>query len=180
MENHNNRVYICGRIVHMYNTCNDCVLVTVYANGHYPNVVTFGELARELWEKHEVGTSISLGGYLVSSKRQYGVKQSIVADTLYPIDEKATYQRNDVYLRGIVHSRLDFAGYTNLKLFVHDNGHLADIPVVVHGAVEPSIKRGTAIEMLGIVVTKKKNNRYYQDYHAQHILTCSRDLLPAG
>lgn len=176
MEERNNRVYICGTLEHKYRPNEKCVIVNIRTAGSFPQVVAFDEKAEILWRGFDEGMTISIGGYVVSSKRRCtGITQSIFVDDIYSINPNATDQRNEFYLQGIVKVRKNCKKYTYIELIVCDCGHLAYIPVIVKGAVAEDIRRGSSVKVTGSVVTRRKGERYFQDFFAGQIVVCENE-----
>ena len=169
-----NSVFINGTIVHLFNTQhNGCAIVTVDV-GHrsFPKVIPFKALAQTVLQNYQVGSPISLEGFLVSSVTEKGKTQSIFGRELHPAE--IDNPRSDFYLQGTVLSRRDLPGFSLLQMLVNDDGHLAYIPVSArYDDFDETITRGSNVRVSGYVRTRvdrtEETPQYFQNYFATDI-----------
>ena len=169
-----NSVFITGTIVHLFDTQrNGCAIVTVDV-GHrsFPKVVLFKALAQTVLQNYQVGSPISLEGFLVSSVTEKGKTQSIFGREL--CSEIPDTPRSDFHLQGTVLKRQDLPTFSLLQMLVNDNGHLAYIPVSArYEDFDETITRGSNVSISGYVRTRvdrtAEEPQYFQNYFATDI-----------
>lgn len=170
----NNSVRLRGDIVHLFRGRQDCAIVTVkVAERTFPKAVLFGAAAQEVFEHCKLGMRVGLEGYLVSSKCDRGITQSIIADRVTPGLDSELPTVNEFSLTGTVTARRDTMYSTHLKVMVNDGGHLSEIPIVAGGCPDRELRRGAEVVVTGCVHTRKESHgdrvKHYQVYYATHI-----------
>ena len=163
-----NDVTVTGRIVHLFQTNNGCIVtLSIYKN--HPKFICFQREAEYIMEHYSVGMIITLSGFVVSSCRGRGkYEQCIFCREVLPTPEDSVSFRNDFVLEGVVTSICRSGEYSKFALLVNDDGHTAILQFNALTQETMDITLGNKLTVRGYVTTKCKEKygikHFYQNF----------------
>ena len=171
-----NRVTIKGEILHLYRHHNGSVTATIGTGGNKPNVVFLKGFALYLTETYKVGDFILVEGNIQSSyRKECGIRISIIADRILPLNNTPHKYVNHFEVYGTVKSIVNFGDMHKVNINVVSNGYISTVPITFnYNDYRLNSEIGEPIRVSGIISTTSKEvngkMRYYQNYVANGVL----------
>lgn len=172
-----NKVTLKGEVLHVYeNPRNGAIIVTIGTCGSKPNVVFLKGFAEYFKEAYKVGDFILVEGNIQSSyRKECGIRISIIADRILPLNNTPHKYVNHFEVYGTVKSIVNFGDMHKVNINVVSNGYISTVPITFnYNDYRLNSEIGEPIRVSGIISTTSKEvngkMRYYQNYVANGVL----------
>lgn len=171
-----NRCRIKGELLHLYRHPNGSVTATIGTGGNKPNVVFLKGFALYLTETYKVGDFILVEGNIQSSyRKEHGIRISIIADRILPLNNTPYKYENHFEVYGTVKSIVNLGDMHKVNINTVSKGFISTVPVTYfHFSPQVNYEVGEPIRVSGIISTTSKEingeMRYYQNYVANGVL----------